>query len=104
MAADRFERGLDEHRRDGGKDVGKHRVGDLPFRFLACPGVDDGEEVGACGNASRCVAWLLMEASDKDAVTLETGGGVLKAWRDGPLRGVVGPRGSADRRGCSRRA
>ncbi|MGH6997867.1 MAG: diaminopimelate epimerase, partial [Phenylobacterium sp.] len=22
----------------------------------------DGDEVGACGNASRCVGWLLMEA------------------------------------------
>ena len=26
----------------------------------------DGDEVGACGNASRCVGWLLMEASGAD--------------------------------------
>ena len=26
----------------------------------------DGEEVSACGNGSRCVGWLLMQASGKD--------------------------------------
>lgn len=49
----------------------------------------DGDEAGACGNGSRCVAWLLMEASGRDEATLETRSGVLKAWRDGPLRVAV---------------
>jgi diaminopimelate epimerase len=43
----------------------------------------DGEEVGACGNASRCVGWLVMEASGRDEATLETRGGVLHAVRAG---------------------
>jgi diaminopimelate epimerase len=43
----------------------------------------DGEEVGACGNASRCVGWLLMEASGRDRAVLETDGGLLTATRAG---------------------
>lgn len=34
----------------------------------------DGSEAGACGNATRCVAWLLGGER-----TIETGGGLLKA-------------------------
>ena len=44
----------------------------------------DGGQVEACGNASRCVAWLLMEASGRDAVRLDTPGGLLEARRAGP--------------------
>ncbi|WP_332771489.1 diaminopimelate epimerase [Phenylobacterium sp.] len=43
----------------------------------------DGEEVGACGNASRCVGWLLMEASGRDQAVMETQGGLLTATRAG---------------------
>jgi diaminopimelate epimerase len=43
----------------------------------------DGEEVGACGNASRCVGWLVMEASGRDEAVLETKGGLLRAVRAG---------------------
>ncbi|MFN3521542.1 MAG: diaminopimelate epimerase [Phenylobacterium sp.] len=43
----------------------------------------DGEEVGACGNASRCVGWLLMEASGRDEVVIETRAGLLRASRAG---------------------
>jgi diaminopimelate epimerase len=43
----------------------------------------DGEEVGACGNASRCVGWLLMEATGRDHAVLETQGGLLTARRAG---------------------
>ena len=32
----------------------------------------DGEEIGACGNGSRCVGWLLMKASGKDAANFRT--------------------------------
>lgn len=41
----------------------------------------DGGEVSACGNASRCVGWLLMQASGKDAASIETEAGVLSATR-----------------------
>ena len=45
----------------------------------------DGSEVGACGNASRCVAWLLMEQSGQGEVTIETRAGLLDAERRGPM-------------------
>jgi diaminopimelate epimerase len=41
----------------------------------------DGSEVGACGNASRCVARLVMEETDADDCTLETTAGILEASR-----------------------
>nr|WP_295109909.1 diaminopimelate epimerase [uncultured Caulobacter sp.] len=37
----------------------------------------DGDEIGACGNGTRCVAWLLMQSSGKDAVSFDTEGGRL---------------------------
>ena len=40
----------------------------------------DGSEVDACGNASRCVGQLLMEESGRDKVTLETNAGLLRAF------------------------
>jgi diaminopimelate epimerase len=44
----------------------------------------DGGTVEQCGNAARCVGWLLMEASGRDAVKLETPAGVLAVERAGP--------------------
>jgi len=44
----------------------------------------DGGEVGQCGNAARCVGWLLMEESGKADARLETAGGVLAISRAGP--------------------
>jgi diaminopimelate epimerase len=43
----------------------------------------DGEEVAACGNGSRCVGWLLMQASGKDRAVIETRAGRLVATRAG---------------------
>ena len=43
----------------------------------------DGEEVGACGNGTRCIGWLLMQSLGKDEVTIETQGGRLVATRAG---------------------
>jgi len=43
----------------------------------------DGEEVAACGNGTRCVGWLLMQASGKDAAVIETKAGRLHAERAG---------------------
>lgn len=43
----------------------------------------DGREVGTCGNATRCVAWLLLEETGRDEIWLETGAGVLRCTRAG---------------------
>jgi diaminopimelate epimerase len=40
----------------------------------------DGSEVGICGNAARCVAWLLMRAGKRSNVRLETATGLLEAY------------------------
>src|SRR6202012_3961184 len=39
----------------------------------------DGEEVGACGNGTRCVGWLLMQGSGKDEAGMEAKAGRLGA-------------------------
>ena len=67
----------------------------------------DGSEVAACGNATRCVAWILMQQSGTDNVVIETKAGLLDAqrgdglnvavdmgparldWRDSPLADAV---------------
>jgi diaminopimelate epimerase len=63
----------------------------------------DGSEVSACGNATRCVAWMLMQDNGQDHAVIETRAGLLDAqaaegglvsvdmgparldWRDIPL-------------------
>lgn len=50
----------------------------------------DGSLSGACGNATRCVAAILMnllvdDLPKKDQVTIKTAAGILKCWRDGDL-------------------
>jgi len=45
----------------------------------------DGREVEACGNATRCVAWLLLEELGCDAVVIETLAGLLACKRAGPM-------------------
>jgi len=40
----------------------------------------DGGEVPACGNASRCVAWLLLREGRSKGVSLQTRAERLKAW------------------------
>ncbi len=42
---------------------------------------NDGGEVFACGNASRCVGHLLLEETGKDRVTIQTEADMLKAFR-----------------------
>lgn len=39
----------------------------------------DGSPTAACGNATRCVAWLLMRQSGADRVVIETRAGLLDA-------------------------
>jgi diaminopimelate epimerase len=44
----------------------------------------DGTAAAACGNATRCVARLMMEETGRTALTLRTGRGVLRAEAAGP--------------------
>jgi diaminopimelate epimerase len=43
----------------------------------------DGSEVSACGNATRCVGWLMMEETGSDRTRIETAAGPLTAARAG---------------------
>ncbi|WP_240387337.1 diaminopimelate epimerase [Brevundimonas naejangsanensis] len=46
----------------------------------------DGSMVETCGNALRCVGWLLLEATDKDEVVIDTAAGPTTARRaPGPV-------------------
>ncbi len=47
----------------------------------------DGSEVGACGNATRCVAWALMREKRADAALIDTEAGLLEAQLAG--KGLV---------------
>jgi diaminopimelate epimerase len=49
----------------------------------------DGGEVDACGNATRCIGWLLMGESGKDAATIETNAGLLRAFATGKAETIA---------------
>jgi diaminopimelate epimerase len=53
----------------------------------------DGSEAGACGNATRCVADILMRDGGRDAITIRTVSGELPAIRgaDGLITVDMGP-------------
>jgi diaminopimelate epimerase len=53
----------------------KGQVSDATMLIYKC----DGSEVSACGNATRCVAWLLMAESGQAKVVIETKAGLLDA-------------------------
>ncbi|MCK9991863.1 MAG: diaminopimelate epimerase [Alphaproteobacteria bacterium] len=40
----------------------------------------DGGEVDACGNATRCIARLIMEETGKRQTVIETNAGLLRCW------------------------
>ncbi len=44
----------------------------------------DGSRAGACGNGTRCVAWVLAEATGELSLVVETAAGLLHCHRDGP--------------------
>jgi len=50
----------------------------------------DGREVEACGNATRCVAWLLLEEQSLNEVFLQTQAGLLECHRIAPFRVSTG--------------
>ncbi len=49
----------------------------------------DGGVVETCGNALRCVGWMLMQANGADRVTIDTAGGPTTATRAGDHRVTV---------------
>ncbi len=53
----------------------------------------DGSEVGACGNATRCIASLLMNEANEESTTVETLAGLLHVKREttGLLTANMGP-------------
>jgi diaminopimelate epimerase len=46
---------------------------------------NDGSESGACGNGTRCVAWVLLRNDPCDVILVETVRGLLECRREGPL-------------------
>lgn len=46
----------------------------------------DGSMVETCGNALRCVGWLLLNRAGKDEVSIDTLGGIARASRAGELQ------------------
>ena len=54
----------------------------------------DGGTVETCGNALRCVGWMLMQANGSDSVTIDTLGGPTIARRAG--KGPDGDRITVD--------
>ena len=54
----------------------------------------DGGQVETCGNALRCVGWLMMQSTGKSEVAIDTLGGPTTAWRaegDHQIRVDMGP-------------
>ena len=43
----------------------------------------DGSQVNACGNATRCVGWLIGHALSKDEISIETNAGILISNKNG---------------------
>ncbi len=43
----------------------------------------DGSQVDACGNATRCIGWLVMEEKGADHATIETNAGLISCERMG---------------------
>ncbi|MEO8811510.1 MAG: diaminopimelate epimerase [Caulobacteraceae bacterium] len=82
-------RAIADRRRGIGCDqlivVGPSRAADVAMRIWNA----DGAAVEACGNAARCVAWLAMEATGRDAARIETPAGTVEAHRAGPMAVTV---------------
>ncbi len=59
--------------------IDKDKSNNLFLKFFN----SDGSEIAACGNGSRCVAYLLMKEEKKEKITLKTKAGTLKAELSG---------------------
>ena len=49
----------------------------------------DGSASSACGNGTRCVAWVMLEGTHDKAMRLETDAGLLECRRDGEFTFTV---------------
>jgi diaminopimelate epimerase len=49
----------------------------------------DGGQVDACGNASRCIGWLVMQERGTDHAVLDTNAGLIDIRRAGPEQVTV---------------
>lgn len=49
----------------------------------------DGGEIQACGNASRCIAWHIMQEKKSTKATIETKAGLLTCESDNPYSIIV---------------
>lgn len=66
----------------------KMKPQDLPAVFMRIIN-PDGRDVEACGNATRCVGWLLFEESGMDDSIIETVAGSLRCFREGEKQVAV---------------
>lgn len=72
----------DRHRGVGYDQLAELRAGDVTDADLLLDFWNaDGSRAGACGNATRCVADLVMAESGRDSVTIRTSRGLLRAER-----------------------
>jgi diaminopimelate epimerase len=42
---------------------------------------NDGFDCGACGNATRCIASIMINETGKEEIVIETNQGILKGWK-----------------------
>lgn len=81
---------------DRNRGVGFDQLGEIRASERADVELDfwntDGSRAGACGNATRCVAALVMDATGRDALRIGTARGILVAERsDGQIWVNMGP-------------
>jgi len=58
-------------------EAGEHKEPNILFYN------SDGGESAACGNGSRCVAYLLMKEKNLDQISIQTKSGILKSFNNG---------------------
>jgi len=78
-------RALADRRRGIGCDqlviIGASKTADASMIIYNC----DGTSIATCGNATRCIADILMREKNVTHVTMETEAGIREGWRDGDL-------------------
>ncbi|WP_336979786.1 diaminopimelate epimerase [Brevundimonas nasdae] len=78
----------DRHKGEGFDQLIAIELSDTADAFMRVWNAD-GSMVETCGNALRCVGWLLMQANGSDRVVIDTAGGPTTATRAGDHRVTV---------------